>query len=424
MSARRLYFDNAATSFPKPQAVHDAMMHYGTEVGGTAGRGNYREALEGGRIIRQCRQRLARLFHAEGPDRITFTLNATDALNLAIKGTVSNRRRARPGRRMHIITTAVDHNSVLRPLNAIASADVDVTMLEVDDATGRVSPDSVRAALRTETVLVAMVHASNVTGVMQPIAEVGEVCRESGVTLLVDAAQSAGHVPIDVQAMKIDLMAFPGHKGLLGPLGTGGLYIRPGLEEHLDTLREGGTGSQSEQDVQPDTLPDKFEPGSQNAIGIAGLSAAVQWILDRGEAHWAHERTLIEAMVDGLSAITGGDDNATGLQLLGPRTAQDRVGVFSLTHETMAPHELAMILESEHGILARAGLHCAPHAHRWLGTRESGGAVRLSLGPFLSTEDVAYVCRATREIALEARACSPAVAAPEQRQFSAQAGAE
>jgi cysteine desulfurase / selenocysteine lyase len=403
MPPRRLYFDNAATSFPKPPAVNEAMFHFATQVGGTAGRGNYREAREGARIIRQCRQRLNTLIGGDSPDHIIFTLNATDALNLAIKGVVRHRQRTSPDRPIHLVTSAADHNSVLRPFNALGDSGVECTLVPIDPATGRIEPRVVQEALRPETALLALTHASNVTGIIQPVTEIGALCRAAGVPFLVDAAQSGGHIPIDVREMNIDLLALPGHKGLLGPLGTGALYIRPGLESRLDPLREGGTGSSSELDWQPETLPDKYEPGSHNAIGIAGLSAAVGWILDRGEEHWRHEHVLIEAMLSGLRELDafGPDAGRLGLRLLGPHTSAMRVGVFPLVHESLGAHELATILEEEYGILARAGLHCAPHTHGALGTRESGGALRLSLGPFLGADDVDTACRALAECCRE-----------------------
>jgi cysteine desulfurase / selenocysteine lyase len=402
-SGQRLYFDNAATSFPKPPTVLEAMVHYGTQVGGTAGRGTYWEAMEGARIIRQCRQRLARLFGAASADHIVFTLNCTDALNLAIKGTVRNRRRTRPDRPVHLVTSELDHNSVLRPFTSVASEGVEWTCLPADPRSGRVDPAALQRALRPDTALVAIVHASNVTGVIQPVEQLGEVCRRAGVPFLVDAAQSAGHIPINVESMGIDLLAFPGHKGLMGPLGTGGLFIRPGLEDQVDPLREGGTGLRSEEETQPRTLPDKYEPGSQNAIGIAGLLAAVEWIARRGDAHWAHERTLIEAMIEGLIEIgaAGPAAGRHGLRLLGPVDAAARVGVFSVVHESIPPQELAVILEQEFGILGRAGLHCAPRAHASLGTVAGGGAFRLSTGPFLTPGEVRRACLALAEVCRE-----------------------
>lgn len=391
--ARRLYFDNAATSFPKPPEVAAAVSRFLTEIGASPGRGSYAEAIEAGRLLARCRERLNRLIGGESPDHIVFTLHTTDALNLAIKGIVSHHRRL--DEPAHIVTTWMDHNSILRPLNQLIPQGVDVTRVKVDPHTGVVDPDDIHRAIRKDTRLVATIHGSNVTGALQPVADIGTICRGHNVPFLVDAAQTVGHLPIDVKAMRIDLLAFPGHKGLLGPLGTGGLYIRPGLEKSIDTLREGGTGSLSERDIQPTTMPDKYEPGSHNAPGIIGLSEGVQWILDQGvENLWRHERRLIEIMLDGLRG-------QPGLRLLGPATPDDRCGVFSITIDGLEPSELAGILEEHYGILCRAGVHCAPLAHETMGTRSSGGATRLSLGPFLTEDDVRYAAGAIAEICRE-----------------------
>jgi len=398
-NTNRSYLDNAATTFPKPRRVHEAMIRFARSIGASPGRGGYAEAIEAGSIVGRCRERLCRLLDGESPEHVVFTLNATDALNLAIKGIVSARRRARPDEPIHLITTAMDHNSVLRPMNRLAGEPgVEWTCLAADPETGRVDPGSLREALRPETALFATLHASNVSGTIQPIGEFAEICRGAGVPILVDAAQSLGHLPVSVRALGIDLLAFPGHKGLLGPLGTGGLYIRPGLEDRLDPLREGGTGSRSDEDVQPTTLPDKFEPGSGNTLGIAGLNEGVAWLLERGiEAMRAHEVRLMGRMLQGLSLL-----ESTGLRLLGPRAPEDRVGVFSVVHPGLRPYELATVLEHEFGVQARAGIHCAPRAHATFGTVEREGAVRFSFSPFTTEVDVdrlltalGSVCRAS-----------------------------
>ncbi len=413
----RLYLDNAATSFPKPQRVHDAMMRYAMEVGGTAGRGNYAEAIEGSRVINECRRRLCQYINGESWRQVVFALNTSDALNLAIKGVVLGawKRGGGEGRAIHVVATEMEHNSVLRPLNALAELINGASGREVfswtcveADGNGLVPPGAIAGAIRPETVLVAAIHASNVTGTIQPIAEYGRVCREArvsspkpggGVPLLIDAAQSLGHEPVDVRAMDIDLLAFPGHKGLLGPLGTGGLYIRPGVEAMLDSVREGGTGSQSENDVQPASMPERYEPGSQNALGLAGLSEGVASLIERGDAVYEHDRMLRGVMLEELAALDALGDafGRLGLKLLGPREAAKRVGVFSLVHESFSPAELAGLLEQEHGILTRAGLSCAPRVHQRLGTSD-GGALRMSIGPFVSDEDVRRACRALGEI--------------------------
>ncbi|HYE02982.1 MAG TPA: aminotransferase class V-fold PLP-dependent enzyme, partial [Phycisphaerales bacterium] len=294
------------------------------------------------------------------------------------------RRREAPGRPVHVVTTALDHNSVLRPLAALeAAGQAEVTRVPVEAETGAAAAADVVAALRPDTCLVAVNHASNVTGAILDVAAIGAACRARGVIFLVDAAQSLGHCPLDVAEARIDLLAFPGHKGLLGPTGTGGLYIRPGIEDRLCTVREGGTGTRSEAEAHPQTMPDRFEPGSPNTVGIAGLSEAVGWMLERGiDGLRAHEAELTEALLEGLARLPG-------LRVPGPG-ARHRVGVVSMVHETLPALELATILETSFGILGRAGLHCAPLAHRALGTAPpgGGGAFRLSVGPFVSRADV------------------------------------
>lgn len=408
MASSRLYLDNAATSFPKPAAVHEAMFRYATEIGATPGRANYAESREGGRLMFQCRERLNTLINGESPHHVVFTLNTTDALNLAIKGIVRHARRASPGRAVHLVTSELDHNSVLRPFNALADEGVEWTCVPCDREDGVVDPDLIRRAIRAETVLVAVVHASNVTGTIQRAAEIGAVCREACVPFLLDAAQTLGHIPVDVRAFHVDLLAFPGHKGVLGPLGTGGLYIRPGLERSLDTVREGGTGTLSELDRQPEVMPDKYEPGSHNALGIAGLSEAVAYLLsDVVPGGFEHERALIRVMLDHLA-----HPRLEDFRLLGTTEADRRIGVFSLVHASLGPQQVADVLESRFGILARPGLHCAPRAHAACGTLEgsvqSRGALRVSFGPFVTVADVNRLADALAAIAAGAPAAERA----------------
>ena len=380
--------DNAATSFPKPPCVHGAMTDYATRLGASPGRGGYAESIESGRLLGACRQRINTLINGENPDHVIFTLNCSDALNLAIRGVLQ------PGD--HVVTTELEHNSILRPLNKLQDDGVIThTRVPVDPETGLVDPDAIDSAIRPQTRMVALLHASNVTGTMQDIEAIGRVTREKDVLLCVDAAQSIGHVPIDVQAIGIDLLAAPGHKGLLGPLGTGFLYIRPGVQRFMSTVREGGTGSVSEQDTQPDFMPDRFEPGSHNTPGIIGLSEGVGYILERGvENLWAHEQALIKTMIESLTEW----GQMPGFTLYGPPTVKSRCGVFSVGIEGMSPNDLADTLEREYGILTRAGLHCAPGAHTTIGSMELGGTVRLSFGPFLTTQDVKYACDALGQV--------------------------
>ncbi|HZW08502.1 MAG TPA: aminotransferase class V-fold PLP-dependent enzyme [Phycisphaerales bacterium] len=391
----RIYLDNAATSFPKPPAVLRAMMEYSLEIGASPGRGAYAESRRGAGILGRCRERLCELFGGRSPEHVIFTLNCSDALNLAIHGIVKGVRRRSPGAPVHVVTSAMDHNSVLRPLNDLAHEGVECTRVRASGE-GRVEPADVERAIRPETRLVTLVHASNVTGTIQDVAAVGEICRRRGVPFLVDAAQSLGHAPLDVEAMGIDLLAFPGHKGLLGPLGTGGLYIRPELEALLEPVRQGGTGSRSESDAQPRELPDRYESGSHNTVGIAGLMAGVEWLLGRGVARVrAHELALAEQFLESMRGISG-------FRVLGPRALAHRVGVFSLVHESLGPTAVAAELERRAGVLARAGLHCAPGAHESIGAISRGGACRLSLGPFVTPEQLEAACACLREIGRDA----------------------
>lgn len=385
MQLDRIYVDNAATSFPKPEAVLDAMNRYASTLGASAGRGAYREAIETGEMLADCRQQLAKLINAESSNTIVFAFNCSHALNLAIHGMI------RKGD--HVVASRMEHNSVLRPLHALMdSHDITVDWIAADPQTGTVDIDAFISALRPGTKLACLNHGSNVTGTIQNVGAVGAACRKLGVTFLVDGAQTIGHVPVDVRALNIDLLAFPGHKSLLGPLGTGGLYIRPGLEDALSPHWQGGTGSVSDHPVQPEFLPDKFEPGSHNAIGIAGLLAALHWLASQNfDAIRDHDMALSEAF---LSAVR----NTEGLIVYGPQNPADRVAVFSVEIDGLEPSELAAILESEFGILTRPGIHCAPFAHQALGTNEKGGTVRLSFGAFNTVEEADRCGRALVEL--------------------------
>jgi cysteine desulfurase family protein len=389
MSPRRLYLDNAATSFPKPPAVLEAMVRYATEIGASAGRGAYEEAMASRKVITDCREAIRTLLNGTSAQHVIFTLNCSDALNLAIKGMIDPRKP-----KQHVVCTESDHNSTLRPLHAMRELGwVDVTYVPIDPGTGLVDPEDVRKACRSDTKLIVATHASNVTGALQPIRAIGKVARDRAVPFLVDAAQSAGHVEIDVQADGIDLLAAPGHKGLMGAPGTGFLYIRPGIEKILRTTREGGTGSQSDEDRQPDAMPDKYEAGSHNSVGIAGLLAGVNWLLARTvKSVREHELSLIRTFIEGASTIEG-------LRYFGPQGVKDRVGVFSVRIDGITPADLAKQLEQQYGILTRFGIHCAPRVHATLNTTPTGGTTRLSFGPFVTVQDVKYATDALAQIA-------------------------
>ncbi len=384
----RIYLDNAATSWPKPEAVYAAVDRYQREVGAAVGRGSYAEAIQAQQLVDAARRALACWIGAAQPRQVVFTFSATDSLNVAIHGALAGGG--------HVVTTAAEHNSVLRPLAALREAGhVQVTHVTCG-ASGVVDPNDIRRALRPTTRLVAIVHASNVTGAIQPVTDIGRLVREHGALFLVDAAQTAGELPIDVEAMNIDLLAAPGHKGLLGPLGTGFLYLRAGVEEKIPSLRQGGTGTQSDRDRQPSELPEKYESGNLNVPGIVGLGAGLAWLAEQGIdalREQAIEHTT--ALIDGLAAIPG-------VRVYGPPSAADRVGVVSITLAGYDPQELAATLDAAFGVQVRAGLHCAPLMHRALGTSPTGGTVRFSPGPFTTAGEITAAVQAVAAIAAEA----------------------
>ncbi len=379
----RIYLDNAATSWPKPEEVYAAVEHYQRQIGAPAGRGVYREAVESAGIVAQCRRALAQLINAADPSSIAFTLNGTDALNQAIHGLLAGATD-----RPHVVTTVVEHNSVLRPLRTLELAGrIDVTRVGCD-AAGIVSPAELRRAMRDNTRLVALNHASNVTGAIQPALDAAQIAHEHSAVFMLDAAQTLGELPIDVRGTGIDLLAAPGHKGLLGPLGTGLLYVAPAVADQLQSTRQGGTGTQSELDEQPNTLPEKFESGNLNLPGIAGLAAGVRWLQSHDPvALHAQQMTLVEQLLTGLSSLAG-------VRIVGPTTAAERVGLVSITVDGYDPQELAASLDSAAGIQVRAGLHCAPLVHQALGTLPHGGTLRFSLGPFNTAADIATTLEA------------------------------
>jgi cysteine desulfurase / selenocysteine lyase len=366
MSSNRIYLDNAATSWPKPDAVYEAVDQYMRESGAPNGRSGYREAVDVDRLVTRTRRSIAELVGVDDPTRVVFTYSGTDAVNTAIFGIV------RPGD--HVVTTVCDHNSVLRPLRHLSeTAGVTVTYVPCD-SDGFVSPNNVRSALRPNTRLVAVVHGSNVTGALQPVDAIGEIVRQHGAYYLIDAAQSLGEVPLTMSTSHADAIAAPGHKGLLGPLGTGVLCMSERAAHNLKPLRFGGTGTSSEEDRQPDELPHRFEPGNLNIVGIAGLNASLTFLRERGiDTIRAHHEALASRLLGGLSEIAGA-------QIHGPKTATSRTSVVSVTLDGYDPQELAAMLEMTAGVECRAGLHCAPRMHEVLGTLARGGTVRLSPG--------------------------------------------
>jgi cysteine desulfurase/selenocysteine lyase len=377
-----IYLDNAATSWPKPESVYGAMDGFLRNNAGNPGRGSHSMSLAAAGVVEEARALTAQLFDVEEKERIIFTLNCTDALNLGLKGLL------KPGD--HVITSSMEHNSVARPLTRLIQQGVKVTRVSPAAGTGIISAGDIESAITEDTRLIVIIHASNVTGVVQPIEEYGSIARKHNLIFMVDAAQSAGKHPIDVQSGKIDLLAFAGHKGLFGPPGTGGLYV--GHRVDLDTLREGGTGSYSEEEKQPVILPDKYECGTLNSVGICGLGAGLKFIYSEGlEKIQARERELTARLIYSLANIP-----KVNLYISGDRPRQSSVISFNI--EGYAPSEVGAILDQEFDIKVRTGLHCAPGIHRTLGTFPLG-TVRLSPGYFNTPDEMDFTVSAIEKIA-------------------------
>ena len=381
-----IYFDNAATSWPKPPGVAQAMVHYLDQVGANPGRSGHRLSIEAGRIVYRTREAVASLFDAPDPLRVVFAANVTEALNLALLGLL------RPGD--HVVTSSMEHNSMMRPLRALEQRGVALTVVPCTRQ-GMLDPADVEAAIRPDTRMIALNHASNVVGTLLPVAQVGRVARDHNVWLLVDAAQTAGAYPVDVQADRIDLLAFTGHKSLYGPMGTGGLVIGERVDvAELEPLKRGGTGSHSEHEAQPTFLPDLCESGTPNAVGLAGLGAGLQWLQERGiDSVRTHEAALTQQLIDGLRAIPG-------VTVYGPLDAGQQVAAVSFTIEGLETSQIGLILEEEHGIMCRVGLHCAPAAHKTIGAFPHG-TVRLGLGATNTAKEVDEALAAVRAVAQE-----------------------
>jgi len=375
-----VYLDNAATSFPKAPGVAQAMADCIDLAAGGPGRSFGDSGAGAARLIFETRERLARLLDVPDSTDLTLTSGATFSLNLALYGLLG------PGD--HVVATALEHNAVARPLSHLQSMGVEVTRVPCPDGLSP-EPEDFRRALRPETALIAMVHSSNVTGAILPLPELAAIAREAGVPLLVDASQTAGSVPISVARDRLPLLAFTGHKGLLGPPGTGGLYLDPQID--LRPLTRGGTGSQSNSTDQPDARPDRYESGTPNLPGIAGLGVAAQFLLDRGVAAIRdHEVQLVEQLLGELSRLPG-------VTVYGPRAAPERCGLVSFNVGDLDPAEVGGRLEGRYGIITRCGLHCAPWAHESIGTLDRG-AVRVSVSPFTTQADVALAAKAVAEI--------------------------
>jgi cysteine desulfurase/selenocysteine lyase len=378
-----IFLDNGATSFPKPVEVYDFMDHFYRKFGVNPGRSGYDLCLETGAMVDETRALLTRFFNGTDANRLCFGYNSTDALNLIISGML------KPGD--HAVTTTLEHNSVLRPLYHLAS----VHGVEVDHipfgAKGFVYPDDFSRAFKKNTRLVIVNHASNVIGTVQPVGEIGRLCRERGIPLAIDASQSAGKVPIDIQALNVDVVAFTGHKSLLGPTGIGGLYVREGVEIRL--TRAGGTGVRSAQKTHLEEYPYRLEYGTPNVQGIAGLQAGLKWI-GKNNLKALHERemALTRKLRDGLREIEG-------VTLYCQDDLADHISVLAFNVDGLDSPNVSTMLDVDHNIASRAGLHCAPLVHEGLGTAKIDGAVRFGIGPFNTEAHIETAITAVGEIA-------------------------
>lgn len=365
-----IYLDNAATSFPKPKCMLIEMERCLSEYCGNPGRSGHGLSIRSGQRVFETRNEIAKLFGVQDASRIIFTANTTDALNMGIKGVVN------PGD--HVITTAMEHNSVLRPLKALEPLGIRTGILNCDPQ-GMLDTASVESAIMPNTRLIICTHASNVTGTIMPIGEIGRIAKRRGILFMVDGAQSAGSLDINVEKLGIDLLAVPGHKGLLGPQGTGFLYVRSGIS--FSHFKEGGTGTDSKSRKQPIEFPEGYEPGTLNTPGIVGLGSSVKWISQMGvETISQHEQGLIKHLYEDLR-------NMKRVRLYGPEDFRHRCSIVTINIDNMGCEEVASRLWEEFRIAVRGGFHCAGPAHRTIGTWEIG-AVRLSVGPFNTRRDI------------------------------------
>jgi len=378
-----IYLDNAATSWPKPESVVQAMVEFMNNVGANPGRSGHRLSVEAGRIINDAREKVAELFNVEDPLRVIFGINATDGLNLGIRGIL--------GKGDHVVTGSMEHNSVMRPLRDLEREGVELTVVPCSGE-GFLEAQDVAAAIRKNTRLIVVNHASNVVGSILPIREIGSIARDHGALFMIDAAQTGGCFPIDMKADHIDLLGFTGHKGLLGPQGTGGLVIGEGVDiRELRPLKSGGTGSKSEFENQPPFLPDKYESGTMNTVGLAGLTAGIEFLQGEtiGKVH-EKEMGLTRTFLQGARDIPD-------LKVYGSLDEKRQTSTVSFNITGQSQSEAGFILDEEYDIMCRVGLHCAPSAHRTIGTFPDG-TIRFGMGYFITEDDVAFSLEALGEM--------------------------
>lgn len=376
-----IYLDNAATSFPKPECVYSEMDRCMREYCANPGRGGHMLSAKAGLAVVEARDVICKLFNIRNPMQLCFTKNATEALNIAIKGIVTSG--------CHIITTGMEHNSVMRPLRTLErDMGVELTIINGNEL-GEIEPDDIKKEIKSNTILIICTLSSNVNGIIMPIAEIGRIVHETGVKFLVDASQGAGAVSIDVEEQNIDMLAFPGHKGLMGPQGTGCLYVKDGIT--LKPLMEGGTGSNSEYQYQPEFMPDLLESGTLNTPGIVGLGCSARYVAQRGVAEIGkYKHRLVKMLFEGFDGIPGIKQYSIADQ-------NRNSGIVSINMAGLDSTELSYILDREYGIEVRAGFHCAPGAHRILGT-EARGVVRFSVGCLNTESDIISAIEAVEKI--------------------------
>ena len=375
-----IYFDNAATTFPKPKIVYDRIMDAMMNYGANPGRSGHKFALKTSRGVFETRQLLSRLFNTGNPMNIIFTFNCTESLNIGIKGILKSGD--------HVITTSMEHNSVLRPIQYLSNKGIESTIVN-GNSEGLIDPLDIEKAIKPNTKLIVTTHMSNLVGSITPIEEIGGMAKKYNIHYIVDAAQSAGVYDIDVKKMNIDILAFPGHKGLLGPQGTGGLYISDALD--IDSIFQGGTGSDSSSMIQPNIKPDKFESGTINAPGVIGLGSGIKYIMEKGmDSIRAHEEELTKHFIEGIK-------NIEDIRIYGPLTHRQGP-VISLNIKDIDSSEISYILDEKYNIATRPGLHCAPLGHKTIGTLKQG-TVRFSFGIFNTHEEIDIAIKALSEIA-------------------------
>lgn len=376
-----IYLDNAATSYPKPEKVYAEMDRCLREYCANPGRGGHSMSIASGRAVLEARERISTFFNISDPLQLCFTKNATESLNIAIKGILKKGD--------HVITSCMEHNSVMRPLKTLErdlSIEVSITG---GDEFGQIDPQDVKKLIKENTRLIVFTLSSNVNGVIMPVGEIGKIARENGIIFLLDASQGAGSICIDVEAMNIDLMAFPGHKGLLGPQGTGGLYVSKNI--HLDTLLEGGTGSHSEHLYQPEMMPDMLESGTLNTPGIVGLGHGIEFIESYGiEKLEKYKFSLVKRLHEGIEELGG-------VRLYSLCKMENNSGIVAMNFENTDSTEISYVLDRAYGIATRAGLHCSPSAHGILGTMQTG-VVRFSVSPFNTQAEIDMTLEALKEI--------------------------